>query len=303
MKHFIQRIIAILATSLLFICILSFLSAWIIRKKSDYRIEPSCHTIAIGTSTIWTSINDSILTSWKNCSEGGQPFISIYAKLYNILKTNRQIDTVLLSTEPIDFLRLEPDLTSRKKMDYLKVHIVNAPSELYEDLPSIPLIKIFTTLPSTLISLSPICAAGNYKYLKRNKLNLEIQLTKKEFAKYKDNKFCLSKEDIERTSPLQIKWLKKIINLCKEYNTQLVLFNAPTYNLDEFYCLEGYFDLLSTFSDNDLLIADYSEFQFPDTSYMADIIHLNHKGADYFSNHLKKYGLHTVTLKEYVSQH
>ena len=302
MKHFIQRIIAILATSLLIVCILSFLSVWIIRGKSDYRIDPSCHTIAIGNSTIETSINDSILTSWKNCAESGQPFISIYAKLYNILNTNGQIDTVLLSTTPIDFMEFEPNLTKAQLIN-LRVHIVNAPVELYEDLPAIPFIEAFLSLPSYLQSTFPIRAIGNYIYIERNRLNTHIQRTRKAFAKYKDNKLCLSKEDMEHTHPLQIKWFKKIINLCKEHNTQLVLFNAPMYNLDEFYCREDYFDLLSTFSDNDLLIADYSEFQFPDTSYMGDIIHLNHKGADYFSNHLKKHGLHTETLKEYVSQH
>ena len=54
---------------------------------------------------------------------------------------------------------------------------------------------------------------------------------------------------------------------------------------------KGYRQLLCSELGDSTLVADYSRFKVPDSTYFRDPEHLNTKGAQYFGEHIAREGL------------
>ena len=93
--------------------------------------------------------------------------------------------------------------------------------------------------------------------------------------------------------------VRKAIEVCKQKGVVPVLFFSPLYNYSNWYSWNGFCDYIKDYDEN-ILIADYEDFEFPDLSYRSDMIHLNSDGSDYFSSDIVKNGLKAVPLKEWL---
>ena len=63
----------------------------------------------------------------------------------------------------------------------------------------------------------------------------------------------------------------------------------------------GYRQLIRAELGDSALIADYSRFEFPDSTYYGDLEHLNSRGAKYFSNHIAREGLRLQYAVDYCN--
>ena len=96
-------------------------------------------------------------------------------------------------------------------------------------------------------------------------------------------------------------WSKRSIEICRERNVVPVLFATPLYQYDRWVDMQAFVEYMKTY-DEDVLIADYEDFQFPDDSYYGDVHHLNCKGADYFTSHLAHEGIKAIPLKQWIEE-
>ena len=113
------------------------------------------------------------------------------------------------------------------------------------------------------------------------------------------DKYGFTEAKIRELCPAQIYYLKKIVQYCQDQNKTLIILCPPVAELPELIDDKGYRDLLRSELSENGLIADYSRFQFPDSTYYADLEHLNHKGATYFSNYIACNGLDLRTIADY----
>ena len=79
-------------------------------------------------------------------------------------------------------------------------------------------------------------------------------------------------------SEIQTYYLQKIIDICNENGIKIVMVNAPLFNgnsLENLPILSGSFQIL-----------DYGDLFIHNNKLFADYVHLNHQGAEIFSDTL-----------------
>ena len=89
----------------------------------------------------------------------------------------------------------------------------------------------------------------------------------------------------------QIEFLKRIKEYCNEHKKTLIVLSTPVYKIPDMIDDSGYYSIIRSELGDSALIADYSRFEFPDSTYYADLEHLNSRGAEYFSKHIAQNGL------------
>ena len=98
---------------------------------------------------------------------------------------------------------------------------------------------------------------------------------------------------------LQVKWLKAISDLCEENEIVLTVWCPPLYHIPEIISSDGFYSILSEVLPPETLIADYTSYPLPDSSYFADPRHLGYKGAQFLSSEVAEKGLAYVPLSSY----
>ena len=303
MKKFIFEI-AIVAFATVSICILVRLY-WIncFPNKIAPPYSEGTTTLVLGASSSECAINDSILSTYLNLSESSLYFCANYNSLIWFDKHSKNsIDTVLCSAGLVSFLYYDPNVpvsfparvhkTERYSMysydEYLNLFTKNKLEALW---------NFLFSLKITDFSISRI--GGHYEQVFREKIN---DPRAKEAIQKKADEYGYSgytEEVLRRDAREQAYFLRKMKEYCDEHSIVFILFNPPYYKISDFISNKGYKEyLLHEFGD-DLLIADYEHFVFPDLSYYGDYEHLNYKGSCYLSEWIKKKGLELITAKDY----
>ena len=101
----------------------------------------------------------------------------------------------------------------------------------------------------------------------------------------------ISEQYIRDHYKYQVDFLREIGNYCRENHKVLIILSPPIYKIPDMIDDSGYRQLIRAELGDSALIADYSRFEFPDTTYYGDLEHLNFRGAEYFSKHIAKNGL------------
>lgn len=76
-----------------------------------------------------------------------------------------------------------------------------------------------------------------------------------------------------------------------EFDSDFIVVFQSTHKIPDMIDDSGYRQLIRAELGDSALIADYSRFEFPDSTYYGDLEHLNFRGARYFSKHIAKNGL------------
>lgn len=276
-----------------------------LRSLFDFHIQPERHILVIGSSLGECCINDSILTGWRNLCRSGEYYVHGVPKLENVLAINPQIDTVFITAGIPSFAIFEDTEFYNADMQVLRYH--GACIAISDSIERKFYFKNSNFIPYLLTSgldafMRPY-SIGGFSYLKRHALQHGDKggIAQYEQSVMKRGGPHYSYEMLRENHHVQIAGLERMIELCKKHHVQCVIFNTPLYHIERFYEDKGYVEYLSTLDDS-LLIADYNSFVFPDTLYYGDVNHLNHLGAEYFCKHIKKHGIKTQYLIDYVRQ-
>lgn len=303
MNRFVRTILIVF---FVFLIVKLSIFAWGIitaEDKVNFSLPKDKNILVIGNSMGETSLNDSILENWTNQCQSGTEYSDFIVPLDKMLNENSQIDTVCIIsgkfnlgiwlTKDSSFIDTEVNAyLAKSKYVYLNIldkqYAIDHLSRKYFYL--IPFAKnVRFYIPEKF---------GGYLYLQRHNLfnpNKNWGITEYEQHLNKRGTRIHSLEEIKRTHSIQIKFLKRLIDICHRKKVVCVLLDTPCYHMDKYCDDKGYQQLLATLPDS-VRWANYTNFQLPDTSYYGDVHHLNHLGAEFFSRYIKKHGLKSISI-------
>lgn len=277
MRKFIRNILLISLFFSLFLSILLLIRKVIVNNHS-WKLPQGVHIVFLGASHVMNGVDDSLMKTAINWASSSERYMFTYIKLTHLFEENPELDTVFLELAPTDLWE-DTDC---------KYHILNEQSHfvrnywtfferenwmVYDKEP----LQVLKLVLST--SLAPKCLSQEGWWY-----------TMGHFNKVRKTLDTLSvKPSLEVSSgsgrEVNYKYLRKIIQLCRDNNVKLYFIETPTYKPEYFYNQEYFYSAYKHFF-SDVEFFDYSKWPM-DPSEMSDAHHLNYKGAIKFTNELK----------------
>lgn len=294
MKDFIKYIaIVILAAFCTYYALV--ICAIFLKKSLDLRAPAEVTTAVFVNSTGECAIDDSILDDYKNYCASGLNYYMAEEYIKEALKQSPQIKTAVLCFDCFQYMSYSNrGIGNYKPSEYSFYSGFIAFDEL-KILHKYSLSEVIKLTISSNLLISPLKAQFGYNRLVRYKLRESIEKWNQLYPEIKDIPY----EETKVESSYNISALLRIIHFCRQKGVNVVILSTPMYHLERWYGRTGYYDFLNTL-DESVQIADYSDFSMPSDDCYGDVIHLNYKGAEYFSKHLKGHGLQAIPVKEYL---
>ena len=262
-------------------------------------LDKDIHTVVLGGSVGMSDWNDSIIPGSKNLCASAMTFGGALNNLKWATEFNEnKPDTVILSAGllslvyfydvvDIPYVLLEtreekrnlltyPDFFENCKQfkDYWEYVLVSFPYNNFDAYKGVE---------------------GGYEPNNSNEINNPIAYDHInlviERAKEYDDQGLLSEEYLKTHFSYQINNLRKIKEYCDAHGQTLIIFNTPTYKISDMVSDESYRKLICSELGDSTLVAEYTRFEVPDSTYYRDLEHLNTKGALYFGEHVAREGL------------
>ena len=146
---------------------------------------------------------------------------------------------------------------------------------------------------------------GDFYNFESNEINNPLAYnqihTAIERAKEYDDQNPLSEEYLKTHFTYQLDNLRKIKEYCDAHQQTLIILNTPMYKILDMASDKGYRRLLCSELGDSTLVADYSRFKVPDSTYFRDPEHLNIRGSLYFGEHIVKEGLQLQYAIDYCN--
>lgn len=299
MKVFLRKTSMFAALILFMYAIVIYLNYSFV-ASTKFSFDKDKKILVLGDSNIKYAVNDSIFDISANFSGEADSYFYSFLKLNKILEDKaNSFKTVFLSFSPHNIIGNnwvfnEEDMVTR----FPKYYPLMSKADLmflFEDKNDIflsSLGRVFREFPSMAISKIKdpfIVNYGGFKFVNSYNLDLELdKLSKEEPIPIMPSNSEISKQETT--------YLLKIVELCKSNNLNLILINPP--KRKELLVHKKYFVTEFEHYYNDKLsniaYLDFSNISMPD-DYYSDLVHLNYKGAAYFSNLLKSQDLKELT--------
>lgn len=294
MRKFIITILKFGLPILAFFIMCSFLLKKMVDTTCSYQLEKKYTTIILGHSQPEHAFNDSLIQNTKNLCSGGEAYVYTFQKLKKITSQNPQITTVLLSFSNNQIEEKMTDWTFNEesmnqyyskysfemdKEDYFLFFKNSFKNLLIAELKGIVFNAKCVLKKENRIQNHDF---GGYLFSKRMKTDSLIS------HHYIDE---IKKEQTNIVSDVNLSYLKKIVNFCKEKNIKLLFFRTPIHPLLFKIQDENRFQKIR--KENFGAIPFIDLYNFPITNEeFGDFSHLNYKGARkvslYFNDLLKK---------------
>jgi hypothetical protein len=295
MKQFLIKAGAFFAVIILLNFLVYKLSIYALdqQKQNFLKLGKNVNCVFAGDSNIESAVNDSLISNSVNVAESGEAYLYTYEKLKSLLNYNAQIRYVFLGLSTQNLLKIVQDRWLFNT-DFIIEGLMNY-NYLLDDADKI---LIFRKNPKAFVR--GICSSiyTNFKTSFTGFTAGKPDLKSIHFGGYQFLTRDKLQEDISRNSYLdqseekgyfQEKYLKKISTLCRKRSVRLVLLNTPKHT---FYraglskgIIENYVSVTKTLSGDSIL--DLSAMPMPDSCF-SDLIHLNNKGAEFFSEYLNR---------------
>lgn len=287
--------------------------AWILvtpRIMERNVLDKDIHTVVLGGSVGMTDWNDSIIPGSKNLCASAMTFGGALNNLKWATEFNEnKPDTIILCVGLLSLVYFydETDMshfllnTNEEKRNVLIYPVFFENYKHYSDywkyiLVSFPY-KYFDAFKSI---------DGGFKAQDFNEINNPIAYDHInlviERAKEYDGQGILSEEYLKTHFIYQINNLRKIKEYCDAHGQTLIVFNTPTYKIPDMVSDKGYRKLICSELGDSTLVAEYSRFEVPDSTYYGDLEHLNTKGALYFGEHIAREGLKLQYAVDYCKE-
>ena len=277
MKKFIIQTIAF------FVLIIGILGSvfavrYVLINRVSWKLPNETNVLFMGASHILNGINDAKYPNSINLASSSERYLFTYLKLERLLKQNPQIDTLFLEMAPTDIWENTDTkyYTVNELSDFLPKYFLFFNKEEW----NIYTEKIFPQIDNSFFINTFIPKI--IKFIPPKNIHYWGAYAPREqvFDRFKD-KYKSSIRNNNEGNAINHLYLRKIINLAKEYDVKLLFLYMPMYEPERFYNQEEYYEAYEKyFSDVELL--DYNKFDMPD-SLRADEHHLNTAGAEYFT--------------------
>lgn len=256
-------------------------------------INKDIHSIVIGPSNGTFAWDDNIISNTKNLCAIGSSFGSCYQTLRWVTEYNDvKADTVILCASFSSFAYYQDSIKTyllRTEREDIR-NILNY-STFYDHYKN----KIeywtyfFTSFPY--VSLKGV--KPGFDRLDRNKLNdPKLYNAINEIKRNAGGTYeSVTENYLRNNCTYQIDNLRQIKKYCDDHDYVLVVLSTPVFKIPDIVSDKGYYQLLCKELGDSTLVADYSRFEFPDSTYYADLEHVNHRGAKYFSEKIAREGL------------
>lgn len=278
MKSFLIKIFILFVSLLIPVILIVSLSGYS-AKKIDWKLPIHKHILFMGASHIVYGVNDSIIPGSINFASLSERYMFTYIKLKRIIDNNRQIDTIFLDCAP-------NDLSNHADEKYFLDNEMVSFYARYYPLFDLSQWNLYWNNVGGAVSL--LFRGTVIDYIKGLDYNYFIdgfipnkQVMKNAEINVEDQK------NYKYGNTINYKYLRMIIELCKEHKCTLYLVYSPHYKPEEYYDVDYYYESYHRyFSDVPLL--DYSHFQIEEGEW-CDATHLNERGALRFTREIKKY--------------
>ncbi len=265
----------------------------LVERNANFSIKTQPKYVIFGHSHPECAFNDSLILNFKNLAASGESYFYSYFKAKKVLEQNPSITTVFVEytnnqiDSSVSAWIWDEKYISRSYKTYLPFMNIDDNWLLFRNNP-VSVIKSFL-LPrengeAIIKNFDFSESLGGYNYRGKSKidslLNTEMQL-----------------DDCGETkiSWCSIKYLDKIVDLCREHKKQIFFVRSPQHRNYNFKNNEGNFHRIRDSLFKDINFLDFNNFPLADVDY-SDLEHLNYRGAKVFSkwfNNLLERGLLT----------
>ncbi|WP_297338012.1 hypothetical protein [Algoriphagus sp.] len=280
MKSFLKQIALFLS---FFICasIILFLSInLLINKKGNFDESTQSSTYILGHSHAEFAYNDTLINKTKNFANSAEPYFYTYSKLIKLSSHNPEIKLVTLEFSNNSISKAMNDWIWEEK--YLNHRFTfYAPFLDFDQI-------------QTLLIYNPIYTIENYfKSIINNLWKLvrdDIDYIRY-FGRYSALTREMSSDEIiefeqEQSSPISsinLYYLDKIVNFCKEKNIKLIFIRTPQHESCSELANEPTFQKIYHENYTQVPFLDLQKFPL-ELNDFADVEHLNQNGARKLSN-------------------
>ena len=265
------------------------------------------HTVVLGGSVGMSDWNDSIIPGSKNLCASAMTFGGALNNLKWATEYNEnKPDTVILSAGLLSLVYFydEVDLpfvllnTKEEKRNVLNYPVFFENYKHFYDFWKYLLVSFPYDNFDAYKGID-----GGYEIDTSNQINNPIAYDHInlaiERAKEHEGQDLLTEEYLKTYFTYQLNNLRKIKEYCDAHQQTLIIFNTPTYKISDMVSDKGYRQLIRSELGDSTLVAEYTRFEVPDSTYYRDLEHLNAKGALYFGEHIVKEGLHLQYAIDY----
>jgi hypothetical protein len=283
MLKFIKKIV--LFFSVLIVAILTGITVLTVLNKQllkDYALN-NIHTILIGDSHMEMGMNDKLFPNSVNLAKSSDGYIHTYAKLQAILKSNPHINTVVVSYSAHNLSSYFHTFIYGRDgrfgfADYFPVLPSEAKMELLKHNHSLGIHSLSLILKSGFNNL--FAESNHYSFL-GSYFPRHYFLEDTAGIRKRINTQFYNKEKLIAISAIQLKYLKKIIDLCSDNKIKLVLLELPLHAYYYMQLPDEYIrKAAAAIADQPVVFMHCRELRLPDSLYLPDGDHVNAKGAD-----------------------
>lgn len=256
-------------------------------RVNNIRIDESIHILILGDSHTMSGIDDSIIMNSLNISQSSEHFLYSYNVLRQLLDNNSQIDRVILGVGFHSFSKSYDQQIQNKASTIIRVPryypILDQESimDINMDFNKFLLKQrkdIFKSIVKSSFmpgTISDFLFIGGF--YKSERTNLSDSTANVAIQRH----YFTESGTLQDYAVYQVKYLKKIVELCKVKNISLIFINTPVHdkyfkNIPEKF-LDNYYSTIQQFS-NGINIYDLHSVKFAQDCY-GDGDHLNSKGA------------------------
>jgi hypothetical protein len=294
LKQFFFRLVAFFA--LLLVCFVFVFLTFNFGNKyiiQSLKLKNNINSLVLGDSHIQNAINDSQLDQLQNLAQFSEAPVYTYYKLEALLQKNKGIKKVYLGFSYHTLSSYFDDYTFGKfskniASKYFYILPCNLQWELikknpltFKDL----LINSYSYgLKAFYVKSNELPFVGKYANEFNNTHSIIASMDKRIEQQFFEN------GKLRSFSELNIRYLDKIIELCKSEGVNLFLLNAP---LDHYYFnrvpspFKGKYEQI--LKERNLMVVDFKDCKFKSNSFIPDGDHLSAEGALVASDYLNQF--------------
>lgn len=282
MKRYLYSLLAICGIVVFVVIALAALRFHTV-NAIDWRLPQEKHILFMGASHPHRGICDSLTSSAINLAYSSERYMYTYIKLQHLIPANSQIDTIFLQCSSTDLCEYT---------DW-KYHVANEQSFFIANYWPLFRSEHWEVFRGETFQILPLILQG----LLRPKTFFSSKNKKAILGAYigcNDNRQIIDTAKIVSTigtadtsygHKVNYRYLRKIIDCCRDNNIKLYLVYYPVWHPELFYD-QRYCDSIRRTLFSDVEFLDYSDWPC-NLGERYDAHHLNHKGAVRLTKELK----------------
>jgi hypothetical protein len=287
LKLFILQTLVLFILFLICIFGISLFSSNLIRRDAVIGIDKECESVIFGHSHSECAYNDSLIKNFKNLALSGDSYFYSFYRTKLVLSQNLNIKTVFIEFTNNQIAKSMDEWIFGKegferKTAFPEISSFLSNTDTYWLFSKSPIEFINSFALSLNIKLSRLYtgnynfnnAIGGYNFLVRNKTDSLV-------ANAQSENQIIENAAVE-TSVYNLKYLRLMIDFCKEKGTKVILVRSPVHKLWGSLKNEKQYQVIRQLNFRDCEFIDFADFPLKNSEF-GDLSHLNYKGARKFS--------------------